>query len=134
MPLHEKAKKWLAQVDFRCLACGADLTVVKWQLDHIHPRSRGGSDDPANFQILCASCNGLKGAKTMREWAPHLFVDGKLLVCWHQLGWSKPEQKEGLQVIEDASRRRPRFGHSAQFGRWRRQKSLYKSKSNELIG
>lgn len=48
-----------------CIACGAieDLTI-----DHIVPRSRGGSNDQSNLQCLCRSCNASKGARTMEEW------------------------------------------------------------------
>lgn len=49
----------------RCVACGS---VDRLEVDHIHPVSRGGSDDPANLQVLCKSCNTSKGAKTMSEW------------------------------------------------------------------
>jgi hypothetical protein len=43
-----------------CVECGAadDLT-----LDHIHPRSRAGSDRDANLRTLCRSCNSSKGAR-----------------------------------------------------------------------
>ena len=30
------------------------------QVDHIVPRSRGGTDDPDNLQALCYSCNSMK--------------------------------------------------------------------------
>jgi 5-methylcytosine-specific restriction endonuclease McrA len=30
--------------------------------------SRGGSNWPANIQLLCAWCNRSKGAKLMEEW------------------------------------------------------------------
>ncbi|MFJ4703186.1 HNH endonuclease [Streptomyces sp. NPDC088768] len=33
------------------------------ELDHVHPRSRGGSDDVSNLQVLCTSCNTSKGAR-----------------------------------------------------------------------
>lgn len=38
----------------RCQACGAreDLTI-----DHIVPRSRGGTDRKSNLQVLCRDCN-----------------------------------------------------------------------------
>ncbi|RKN56241.1 HNH endonuclease [Micromonospora costi] len=41
-------------------ACGAttDLTV-----DHVHPWSKGGTDDLDNLQLLCRPCNSRKGAR-----------------------------------------------------------------------
>lgn len=53
----------------KCNGCGA--LTDKWELDHIHPRSRGGTNDPENFQILCVECNRGKRGKfafSMREW------------------------------------------------------------------
>jgi len=44
----------------RCLHCG---TTKALSLDHIHPYSLGGSDDPSNLQTLCRPCNSSKGAK-----------------------------------------------------------------------
>lgn len=51
--------------DLRCRACGSEESL---EIDHILPRSRGGSNRPENLQLLCAKCNGSKGAKTMEEW------------------------------------------------------------------
>lgn len=58
----------------RCRSCGwqpGDPVPQKkgWDLyrgleiDHIHPKSAGGSDEPDNLQVLCTSCNTSKGAK-----------------------------------------------------------------------
>lgn len=33
------------------------------EIDHIHPKSRGGADTLDNFQVLCTSCNTRKGAR-----------------------------------------------------------------------
>lgn len=49
----------------RCL-CG--FKFESYHVDHKVPLSRGGSNWPRNLQLLCAPCNGSKGAKTMREW------------------------------------------------------------------
>ncbi len=34
-------------------------------VDHIIPKARGGVDDDENLQLLCSSCNRIKGKKTM---------------------------------------------------------------------
>ena len=45
--------------EYRCVKCG---THVNLSIDHIHPFSKGGSDDESNLQTLCRSCNSSKGA------------------------------------------------------------------------
>ena len=48
-----------------CAACGGP----EWlEVDHVHPWSKGGSNDRDNLQALCKPCNMDKGAKTMQEW------------------------------------------------------------------
>ena len=39
-------------------------------LDHVHPRSKGGSDDIENMQALCLFCNTRAGARVMNEPTP----------------------------------------------------------------
>lgn len=46
---------------YRCVNCGTHLNL---SIDHIHPFSKGGSDDESNLQTLCRSCNSSKGAST----------------------------------------------------------------------
>ncbi|MET2871814.1 HNH endonuclease signature motif containing protein [Exiguobacterium profundum] len=38
-----------------CSHCG--LTEGKFHVDHIIPLSKGGRDEPENFQVLCTQCN-----------------------------------------------------------------------------
>lgn len=36
---------------------------VYLSIDHVVPKSRGGSHDDSNLQVLCTSCNSIKGAR-----------------------------------------------------------------------
>jgi diadenosine tetraphosphate (Ap4A) HIT family hydrolase/5-methylcytosine-specific restriction endonuclease McrA len=44
----------------KCELCGISSEVKALEVDHIQPRSKGGSDDISNFQALCYSCNAMK--------------------------------------------------------------------------
>lgn len=46
----------------RCACCGELLEGV-YEIDHIIPLSRGGSNFPDNIQLLKPTCNRLKGSK-----------------------------------------------------------------------
>lgn len=48
-----------------CAYCGA--TDRRLGIDHIVPRSRGGTDARANLVLACQACNAAKGARTPEE-------------------------------------------------------------------
>lgn len=56
----------LARDGHACVYCGQ--TDAPLQLDHVVPRSRGGSGLPSNLATACGPCNQAKGAKTPSEW------------------------------------------------------------------
>ena len=47
----------LAAARGRCSLCGATSAERRIEVDHIIPRSRGGSNDMSNLQALCDECN-----------------------------------------------------------------------------
>lgn len=68
-------KKVLARDGYACVVCGEAANHV----DHIIPRSRGGSDDMDNLQAMCQTHNLKKGARTITRgtyWDTNLFPDG----------------------------------------------------------
>ena len=51
-----------------CAGCETHFPFRVMDVDHMLPRSRGGTDHPDNLQLLCSGCNRSKGSKTMAEW------------------------------------------------------------------
>lgn len=52
-----------------CAYCGTK--DVPLQIEHIHPKAKGGSDRVSNLTLACASCNDRKKAKDVREFLAH---------------------------------------------------------------
>jgi len=51
-----------------CAICGKYTPFDEGEVDHIKPKTKGGTDSPENLQWLCHRCNKLKGNKrTNRE-------------------------------------------------------------------
>jgi len=49
----------LQRDQYTCSYCGGEANEV----DHIHPRSKGGSDEPENLAAACRRCNNAKSGK-----------------------------------------------------------------------
>jgi 5-methylcytosine-specific restriction endonuclease McrA len=55
----------LAKWGRQCAYC--DTKNVPLNIDHIHPRARGGSDRVSNLTLACIPCNQSKGSRTIEE-------------------------------------------------------------------
>ena len=51
-----------------CAGCDTHFPFRVMEVDHVLPRSRGGTDHADNLQLLCSGCNRSKGGRTMAEW------------------------------------------------------------------
>lgn len=52
----------------RCALCGCSQNDRPLDVDHIIPRSKGGSNDISNLQALCTKCNRSKGNKDQTDY------------------------------------------------------------------
>jgi 5-methylcytosine-specific restriction endonuclease McrA len=53
----------LLSVKPKCTYCTKTLTLKSATLDHIRPKSRGGSNARTNLTLACRKCNNKKGNK-----------------------------------------------------------------------
>lgn len=63
-----KHKAALHASDPHCAYCRKPLTLGQAKVDHVLPKSRGGSNRRENLALCCKTCNLLKGARTVEEW------------------------------------------------------------------
>jgi site-specific DNA-methyltransferase (adenine-specific) len=53
------------QQECSCNACGVEMRIFDFEVDHIVPKSKGGGDYYENYQLLCSNCNRIKGDRPM---------------------------------------------------------------------
>ena len=58
----------------QCQYCGS---IKNLTIDHVMPRSRGGSNSWTNLVTACMPCNTHKGDKTPEEWGKPLYTKPK---------------------------------------------------------
>lgn len=66
-----RRRLWLAAGGC-CSYCGLYCSFKRSSLDHVQPKSRGGTRDEENILIACRRCNGTKAAMGLAEWAEFL--------------------------------------------------------------
>ena len=59
-----------------CNGCIILFPFRNMTIDHIIPKSRGGTDHIANLQLLCGACNSKKGTRTQEEFMALLRIEG----------------------------------------------------------
>jgi len=59
----------------RCQYCGKRFSTTDLSLDHVVPRSRGGTSDWANIVCCCLTCNVRKGGRTPKEAGMRLITE-----------------------------------------------------------
>ena len=65
---YEKKEYLAEQWDYTCAFCGQSVIGKIWEVEHLHPQSRGGSHAMSNLVLACRECNSDKGARTAQEY------------------------------------------------------------------
>lgn len=85
---------------FTCQYCGRRPPEVVLELDHIHPRAKGGSDDLLNLITSCCDCNRGKAAKVISQVAPRPDADLMFLHAQQEIA----EARRYLQAKKERDR------------------------------
>ncbi len=80
-------EKW----DRKCAYCGAENTPL--EVEHIHPKSKGGSNKVSNLCVACHKCNQKKGNQEIKD-----FLSGKPDLLKRVLSQSKKPLKDAAAV------------------------------------
>ena len=62
-------KQAMAEQDSACAYCLSPLTEATATVDHVIPLAQGGTHRLANLVVACGSCNSMKNARTVEQWA-----------------------------------------------------------------
>lgn len=74
IPLGDNNDMLFSRDRFTCAYCGQKYPRRLLTRDHIVPRCRGGADTWENCVASCSACNSAKGAKSVEEFRPLVFV------------------------------------------------------------
>ncbi len=61
IPYRQNKHVLFGQQEGLCNGCRGDFPFKLYEVDHRVPQSRGGTDHLDNLQLLCGSCNRIKG-------------------------------------------------------------------------
>ena len=67
IPYRQNKHVLYGQQESRCGGCQMDFPFKIFEVDHIIPRSRGGTNHPENLQLLCSHCNRVRGNDTQER-------------------------------------------------------------------
>ena len=65
IPYRKQKHVLFGRQEGRCAGCKIAFLFPNLTIDHVVPRSKGGTDHLENLQLLCGACNSIKGDREM---------------------------------------------------------------------
>lgn len=96
--------KILERDAFRCVYCGATAEESRLEVDHVIPRSKGGTDNPHNLVTACFDCNRGKRDHACRNGVAPAFErwrDAEYVLMCHVTGDELPRTQPRRQAPID---------------------------------
>ena len=90
IPYRQNKHVLFGQQEGLCNGCKGDFPFKLFEVDHVVPRSRGGTDHLGNLQLLCSSCNRIKGDR------PRKLFDGPPSGNWSAMVSLSPLREVGI--------------------------------------
>ena len=78
IPYRQNRHVLFGQQEGLCNGCRTEFPFRAFSVDHVIPRSRGGTDHIENLQLLCGHCNSVKGDRPMEYLMARLRETGVL--------------------------------------------------------
>lgn len=97
-----------ARDEWKCLYCGKNLKWAKRgqrTLDHLQPRSQGGTNENSNLVTSCQACNYSRASRSWREFAAPEAVIRILKQVTIAINKSKVNNHEQAQTQSNRKRR-----------------------------
>ena len=77
IPYRQNKHVLFGQQEGVCNGCRTEFPFRIFEVDHVVPQSRGGTDHLENLQLLCSSCNRIKGDRPIEYLAAQLAGMGR---------------------------------------------------------
>lgn len=105
-------KKMRYEIDNVCAYCGE--LMIEGTIDHILPKSSGGSNELHNLLLCCRECNADKGRKRLEHWRPghenlvstlsnvaeNAARMRRVLVCWFESRFASVSSESAVMFEE----------------------------------